>query len=67
MDQLTIASLSKRYCNLMQFSVPETFKPTMKFFEVNAPADSQDAPGLKNVIFATFCCICFKQNCFSFF
>ena len=51
----------------MQFSVPETFKPTMKFFEVDAPADSQDAPGLKNVIFATFCCICFKQNCFSFF
>ena len=26
----------------------------MKFFEVVAPADSQDAPGLKNAIFATF-------------
>ena len=25
----------------------------MKFFEVFAPADSQDAPGLKNAIFAT--------------
>ena len=36
------------------FTDPETFKPTMKFFEVVAPADSQDAPGLKNPIFATF-------------
>ena len=36
------------------FTDPETFKPTMKFFEVIAPADSQDAPGLKNAIFATF-------------
>ena len=26
----------------------------MKLFEVVAPADSQDAPGLKNAIFATF-------------
>ena len=26
----------------------------MKFFEVVAPADSQDAPGLKNAIFAIF-------------
>ena len=26
----------------------------MKFFEVVAPADSQDAPGLNNAIFATF-------------
>ena len=26
----------------------------MKFFKVVAPADSQDAPGLKNAIFATF-------------
>ena len=36
------------------FTDPETFKPTMKFFKVVAPADSQDAPGLKNAIFATF-------------
>ena len=36
------------------FTDPETFKPTMKFFEVLAPADSQDAPGLKSAIFATF-------------
>ena len=36
------------------FIDPETFKPTMKVFEVVAPADSQDAPGLKNTIFATF-------------
>ena len=26
----------------------------MKFFEAVAPADSQDAPGLKKAIFATF-------------
>ena len=26
----------------------------MKFFEVVAPTDSQDAPGLKNAYFATF-------------
>ena len=36
------------------FTDPETFKPTMKFFKVVTPADSQDAPGLKNAIFATF-------------
>ena len=36
------------------FTDPETFKPTMKFFEIVAPADSEDAPGLKNTIFATF-------------
>ena len=36
------------------FPEPETFKPTMKFFEVVAPADSQDAPSLKKAIFATF-------------
>ena len=36
------------------FTDPETFKPTMKFFEVVAPADSQDAPGLKTAIFAVF-------------
>ena len=36
------------------FTYPETFKPTMKFFKVVAPADNQDAPGLNNAIFATF-------------
>ena len=36
------------------FTDRETFKPTMKFFEAVAPADSQNAPGLKNAIFATF-------------
>ena len=36
------------------FTDPETSKPTMKFFEVVAPADSQDVPGLKSAIFATF-------------
>ena len=51
MDQLTTASLSKRY---VIFTDPETFKPTMKFFEVVALADSHDAPRLKNAIFVTF-------------
>ena len=36
------------------FTDPETFKPTMKFSEVLAPADSEDAPGFKNAILATF-------------
>ena len=39
---------------------PETFKPTMKFFEVVAPADSQDAPGLKNPILQHFINILFN-------
>ena len=36
------------------FTGSETFKPNMKFFEVVAPADSQDGPGLKSAIFAAF-------------
>ena len=36
------------------FKDPETFKPTMKFLEVVAPADSQDTAGLKNAIFSIF-------------
>ena len=42
------------------FPEPETFKPTMKFFEVVAPADSQDAPGLKNPILQHFINILFN-------
>ena len=42
------------------FTDPETFKPTMKFFEVVAPADSQDAPGLKNPILQHFINILFN-------
>ena len=42
------------------FIDPETFKPTMKFFEVVAPADSQDAPGLKNPILQHFINILFN-------
>ena len=53
------------------FTDPETFKPTRKFFEVVATADSQNAPGLKNAIFATFhkhsLESFFKENCFPFF
>ena len=36
------------------FVDPETFKPTIKFLEVVLPSDSQDAPGLKDTITATF-------------
>ena len=36
------------------FVDPDTFKPTIKFFEVVAPADSQDAPGLQDAIKETF-------------
>ena len=36
------------------FVDPETFKPTMKFSEVVAPADSQDAPGLKTLFLQHF-------------
>ena len=36
------------------FVHPETFKPTIKFLEVVKPSDSQDTPGLKDAITATF-------------
>ena len=36
------------------FADPETFKPTLAFFEVIAPPDSQDAPGLKQSIIDVF-------------
>ena len=52
-DQLTNSVIEQEVLYVI-FTDPETFKPTMKFFEVVAPADSQDAPGLKNAIFATF-------------
>ena len=36
------------------FTDPETFNPTMKFFKVVTPADSQDAPGLKTLFLKHF-------------
>ena len=36
------------------FADPETFKPTLAFFEVIAPPDSQDTPGLKQSIIDVF-------------
>ena len=36
------------------FTDPETFKPTLTFFEVIAPQDSQDAAGLKQSIIDAF-------------
>ena len=36
------------------YTDPETFKPTMKFFEIVAQSDSQDLIGLKQAVFATY-------------
>ena len=38
----------------VMYTDPETFKATVKFFEVAAPSYNEDAPGLKQVIFAIF-------------
>ena len=53
-DESTDNSVIEQEALYLIFTDLETFKPTIKFFEVIAPADSQDAPGLKNAIFATF-------------
>ena len=53
-DRSTDNSVIEQEVLYVIFTDPEPFKPTMKFFKVVAPADSQDAPGLKNAIFATF-------------
>ena len=36
------------------YTDPETFTPTMYFFEVAPPSYNPDAPGLKQAIFAIF-------------
>ena len=53
-DGSTDNSITEQEVLYVIFTDPETFKPTMKFFEVVAPADCLDAPGLKNTVFATF-------------
>ena len=54
MDQLIIAHWVRGILLYLIFTDPETFKPTMEFLKVVGPADSQDAPGLKNAVFAAF-------------
>ena len=70
-DGLTDDSVIEQEVLYVTFTDPETFKPTMKFFQVLAPIDSQDVPGLKNAIFATFhkhsLESVLNKNCFSFF
>ena len=53
-DGLTDNNVIEQEVLYVIFTDPETFKPSMTFFEVVTPADSQDAPRLKNAIFATF-------------
>ena len=53
-DESTDNSIIEQEVWYVIFTNPETFKPAMKFFEVVAPTDSQDAPGLKTAIFAIF-------------
>ena len=53
-DGSTDSSITQQVVLCVIYTDPETFKPTMKFFEVVAPSDSQDARGLKQAIFAIF-------------
>ena len=59
-DESTDNSIIEQEVWYVIFTNPETFKPAMKFFEVVAPADSQDAPGLKNPILQHFINILFN-------
>ena len=53
-DSLIDSSITEQQVLYVIYTDPETFKPTMTFFEVAAPSDSQDVSGLKQTIFATF-------------
>ena len=53
-DRLTDSSVTKQEVLYVIFVDPETFKPIIEFLEVATPSDSQDAPGLKDGITATF-------------
>ena len=70
-DGSTDSSVIEQEVLYVIFTNRGKFKQTLKFFEVIAPADSQDAPGLKNAIFATFhkhsLESVLNKNCFSFF
>ena len=53
-DGSTGNSVTEQEVLYVIFVDPETFKPTIEFLEVVMPSDSQDAPGLKDAITATF-------------
>ena len=53
-DGSTDKSITKQEVLFVVFTDPETCLPTMKFFHIVAPSDSQDAPGLKQAITDTF-------------
>lgn len=53
-DASTGNSITQQVVLYVVCTDPETFKPTMKFFEVVAPSYNEDAPGLKHAIFAIF-------------
>ena len=53
-DGSTDKSITEQEVLFVVFTDPETCLPTMKFFHVVAPSDSQDAPGLKQAITDTF-------------
>ena len=53
-DGSTDSSITEQECIYIIFVDPETSKPTIKFFEVVAPSESQDAPGLKRAITDSF-------------
>ena len=53
-DGSTDNSVTEQEVLYVIFVDPETFKPTIKFLEVVTPSDSQDTPGLKDAITATF-------------
>ena len=50
-DGSTDSSIIEQEVLYVIFTDPETSKLTMNFFEVVAPADRQDAPGLKKRYF----------------
>ena len=57
-DGSTDKSVMEQEVVYVAFADPETGKPTLAFFEVVAPSESQDVPGLKKVIVKIF-----NRNC----
>ena len=53
-DGSTDKSITEQEVVYVIYTDPETFQTTMKFFEVIAPSESQDAPGLKQAIIDAF-------------
>ena len=53
-DGSTDSSIAQQEVLYVIYTDPEICGPTMKFFEIVAPSYNQDAPGLKQAIFAIF-------------